>query len=161
MSDNEAVDVEVITPSVEDLIQAISGQQAIDVSQIFGDLMTSKVSDALEAEKVRVAGEIYNGVPADEEVSEEELESAMAELDALEAEETAAEVEVEEPVAEVEVEEPVAEVEVEEEPVAEIDLGSDEEHEEVEDTLGLYGDDEAAADVDSILSDEELPETED
>lgn len=149
MSDNESVEVEVITPSVEDLIQAISGQQALDVGQIFGDLMSTKVSDALEAEKVRVAGEIYNGTTADDDVSEEEVDAALAELDAMEEEE------VEEPVAEVE-DEPVVEVEVE--PVAEV--GADAEHDEVEDDLGLYGDEEAAADVDSILSDEELPETE-
>jgi hypothetical protein len=149
MSDNESVEVEVITPSVEDLIQAISGQQALDVGQIFGDLMSTKVSDALEAEKVRVAGEIYNGTTADDDVSEEEVDAALAELDAMEEEE------VEEPVAEVE-DEPVAEVE--DEPVAEV--GADVEHDEVEDDLGLYGDEEAAADVDSILSDEELPETE-
>jgi hypothetical protein len=150
MSDNEAVEVEVITPSVEDLIQAISGQQALDVGQIFGDLMSTKVSDALEAEKVRVAGEIYNGTTADDDVSEEEVDAALAELDAMEEEEVE-----DAPVAEVE-DEPVVEVEVE--PVAEV--GADAEHDEVEDDLGLYGDEEAAADVDSILSDEELPETE-
>jgi hypothetical protein len=150
MSDNESVEVEVITPSVEDLIQAISGQQALDVGQIFGDLMSTKVSDALEAEKVRVAGEIYNGTTADDDVSEEEVDAALAELDAMEEEEVE-----DAPVAEVE-DEPVVEVEVE--PVAEV--GADAEHDEVEDDLGLYGDEEAAADVDSILSDEELPETE-
>lgn len=157
MSDNEAVEVEVITPSVEDLIQAISGQQALDVGQIFGDLMSTKVSDALEAEKVRVAGEIYNGTTADDDVSEEEVDAALAELDAMEEEEVEEPaVEVEDaPVAEVE-DEPVVEVDVE--PVAEV--GADAEHDEVEDDLGLYGDEEAAADVDSILSDEELPETE-
>jgi hypothetical protein len=149
MSDNEAVDVEVITPSVDDLIRAISGEQALDVGQIFGNLMSAKVEDALEAEKVRVAGEIYNGTTSDDDVSEEEVDAALAELDAMEEEE------VEEPVAEVE-DEPVVEVEVE--PVAEV--GADAEHDEVEDDLGLYGDEEAAADVDSILSDEELPETE-
>lgn len=148
MSDNEAVDVEVITPSVDDLIRAISGEQALDVGQIFGNLMSAKVEDALEAEKVRVAGEIYNGTTADDDdVSEEEVDAALAELESMEQEEQ------EEPVAEVE--EPAVEVE---EPVAEI--GADVEHEEVEDDLGLYGDEEAAADVDSILSDEELPETE-
>ena len=157
MSDNETVDVEVITPSVEDLINSISGEQALDVSQIFDDLMSSKVSDALEAEKIRVAGEVFNGVSGeeDDDVSEEEVDAALAELETMEEEEGEEPVaEVEEPVAEVE--EPVAEVE---EPVAEV--GADEEHEEVEDDLGLYGDEEAAADVDSILSDEELPETED
>ena len=159
MSDNETVDVEVITPSIEDMLDAIAGDNALDSQKMFADLMSAKVSDALEAEKVRVAGQIFNG-ETELEVSEEDLEDAVAEIEAddeteVEVEEPVAEVEVEEPVAEVEVEEePVAEVEVEE-PVAEIDLGSDEEHEEVEDTLGLYGDEEAEADVEEILSSEE------
>jgi len=152
MSDNETVDVEVITPSIEDMLDAIAGDNALDSQKMFADLMSAKVSDALEAEKVRVAGQIFNG-ETELEVSEEDLEDAVAEIEA--DDETEVEVE-EEPVAEVEVEEePVAEVEVEEEPVAEIDLGSDEEHEEVEDTLGLYGDEEAEADVEEILSSEE------
>ena len=151
MSDNETVDVEVITPSIEGMLDAIAGDNALDSQKMFADLMLAKVSDALDAEKVRVAGQIFNG-ETDLEVSEEDLEDAIAEIEA----DDETEVEVEEPVAEVEVEEePVAEVEVEEEPVAEIDLGSDEEHEEVEDTLGLYGDEEAEADVEEILSSEE------
>ena len=157
MSDNETVDVEVITPSIEDMLDAIAGDNALDSQKMFADLMSAKVDDALEAEKVRVAGQIFNG-ETDLEVSEKDLEDAAAELEADDEteveveEEPVAEVEVEEPVAEVEVEEPVAEVE---EPVAEIDLGSDEEHEEVEDTLGLYSDEEAEADVEEILSSEE------
>ena len=149
MSDNETVDVEVITPSIEDMLDAIAGGNALDSQKMFADLMSAKVYDALEAEKVRVAGQVFNG-ETDLEVSEKDLEDAVAEVEA----DDETEVEVEEPVAEVEVEEPVAEVEVEE-PVAEIDLGSDEEHEEVEDTLGLYGDEEAEADVEEILSSEE------
>ena len=141
MSDNETVDVEVITPSIEDMLDAISGDNALDSQKMFADLMSAKVDDALEAEKVRVAGQVFNG-ETDLVVSEKDLEDAAAELEA----DDETEVEVEE--------EPVAEVEVEE-PVAEIDLGSDEEHEEVEDTLGLYGDEEAEADVEEILSSEE------
>ena len=140
MSDNETVDVEVITPSIEDMLDAIAGDNALDSQKMFADLMSAKVSDALDAEKVRVAGQIFNG-ETELEVSEEDLEDAVAEIEADDE-------------TEVEVEEPVAEVEVEE-PVAEIDLGSDEEHEEVEDTLGLYGDEEAEADVEEILSSEE------
>ena len=159
MSDNETVDVEVITPSIEDMLDAIAGGNALDSQKMFADLMSAKVYDALEAEKVRVAGQVFNG-ETDLEVSEKDLEDAAAELEAevddfsMDAliSDLDNETEVEEPVAEVEVEEPVAEVE---EPVAEIDLGSDEEHEEVEDTLGLYGDEEAEADVEEILSSEE------
>ena len=141
MSDNETVDVEVITPSIEDMLDAIAGGNALDSQKMFADLMLAKVDDALEAEKVRVAGQVFNG-ETDLEVSEKDLEDAAAELEA----DDETEVEVEE--------EPVAEVEVEE-PVAEIDLGSDEEHEEVEDTLWLYSDEEAEADVEEILSSEE------
>ena len=61
MSDNETVDVEVITPSIEDMLDAIAGDNALDSQKMFADLMSAKVSDALEAEKVRVAGQIFNG----------------------------------------------------------------------------------------------------
>ena len=152
MSDNETVDVEVITPSIEDMLDAIAGGNALDSQKMFADLMSAKVYDALEAEKVRVAGQVFNG-ETDLEVSEKDLEDAAAELEA-EVDDFSMYALISDLDNETEVEEPVAEVEVEE-PVAEIDLGSDEEHEEVEDTLGLYGDEEAEADVEEILSSEE------
>ena len=152
MSDNETVDVEVITPSIEDMLDAIAGGNALDSQKMFADLMSAKVYDALEAEKVRVAGQVFNG-ETDLEVSEKDLEDAAAELEA-EVYDFSMDALISDLDNETEVEEPVAEVEVEE-PVAEIDLGSDEEHEEVEDTLGLYGDEEAEADVEEILSSEE------
>ena len=120
--------------SIEDLIGAIGNEQAMDAQNAFADLMSGKIADALENEKVRIAGELFN------EPSEEDLEEIESEL--LEPSEE----------GDMETswfEEPV------EEPVAEIDLGSDEEHEEVEDTLGLYGVEEAETDVEEILSSEE------
>lgn len=165
----ETVEVEVVTPSIDDLLDAIAGEKALDASKVFGDLMKGKMDDALEAEKVRVAGQIFNGEEELEEPSEEELDAVAAEIEAddeteeapeAEAEEVVADEEAPEDEAEVE-EEPVAEVEVEE-PVAEeepvLDLGADEEHEEVEDDLGLYSDEQAEADVEEILSAEEETE---
>jgi hypothetical protein len=156
----ETVEVEVITPSIDDLLDAIAGEQALDASKVFGNLMKSKMDDALEAEKVRVAGQIFNG-EEEVELSDEEIEAELAdeeqeteEAPEAEAEEVVADEEAPEVEAEVE-DEPVAEVEVEE-PVAEV--GADEEHEEVEDPLGLYSDEQAEADVEEILSDEEATE---
>ena len=152
MSDNETVDVEVITPSIEDMLDAIACGNALDSQKMFADLMSAKVYDALEADKVRVAGQVFNG-ETDLEVSEKDLEDAAAELEA-EVDDFSMDALISDLDNETEVEEPVAEVEVEE-PVAEMDLGSGEEREEVEDTLGLYGDEEAEADVEEILSSEE------
>ena len=135
--------------SIEDLIGAIGNEQAMDAQNAFADLMAGKIADALENEKVRIAGELFN------EPSEEDLEEIDSEL--LEpSEEDLEEIESEllEPSEEGDMETSWFEEPVEE-PVAEIDLGSDEEHEEVEDTLGLYGVEEAETDVEEILSSEE------
>ena len=157
----ETVEVEVVTPSIDDLLDAIAGEKALDASKVFGDLMRSKMDDALEAEKVRVAGQIFNGEEELEEPSEEELDAVAAEVEADDETEEAPEAEAEEVVADEEAPEVEAEVEVEE-PVAEeepvLDLGADEEHEEVEDPLGLYSDEQAEADVEEILSAEEETE---
>ena len=157
----ETVEVEVVTPSIDDLLDAIAGEKALDASKVFGDLMRGKMDDALEAEKVRVAGQIFNGEEELEEPSEEELDAVAAEVEADDETEEAPEAEAEEVVADEEAPEVEAEVEVEE-PVAEeepvLDLGADEEHEEVEDDLGLYSDDQAEADVEEILSAEEETE---
>lgn len=159
----ETVEVEVVTPSIDDLLDAIAGDKALDASKVFGDLMKGKMDDALEAEKVRVAGQIFNGEEELEEPSEEELDAVAAEVEADDETEEAPEAEAEEVVADEEA--PEVEAEVEEEPVAEVeveepvfDLGADEEHEEVEDDLGLYSDEQAEADVEEILSAEEETE---
>jgi len=47
--------------SIEDLIDNITGQEYAKAEPMFHELLQSKVNDALEAEKVKVAGQIFNG----------------------------------------------------------------------------------------------------
>lgn len=68
-------ETEVVTNPIEDLIQSATTQDFSAASDIFNDIMSSKMADALEQQKIAVANRIYNGVePEDEEVSDEDLE---------------------------------------------------------------------------------------
>ena len=65
---------------VDDVLQAIQQKNIGRAKAAFGDVMSQKVTDALEAEKVRVAASIFNGGLPEEE------EEPTAELDAEESE---------------------------------------------------------------------------
>ena len=68
--------------SIEDLIDDITRQNFAKAEPHFHTILQSKVDDALEAEKVKVAGHIFNGEEEeqleldldDEDESEEEVE---------------------------------------------------------------------------------------
>lgn len=149
--DDDTMDVEVITPSIDDLLHSIKSGEALDASTIFNDLMSGKIDDALAQEKVRIAGAVYNG---DEQEEDLDVEAELEEEDAEEVEEEELELDAE---TEAEVDAAVEEILADDEPeeVLDIDLGDDEEHEETEDALGLYSDEEAEADIEDILSDDE------
>ena len=139
MSDVANETQEPVTVSVEDLVNSIEKGDAFTSSQIFKDIVQSRIDDAMEQEKIRMANQVYNGV--EDEVSDEDVEAAADEVEAE------MEAEAEEEVAEVE-ESEVEEEPAPEEPVAE--LPAEEEHEEPQDDLGLYADE-----VEDILSDDE------
>ena len=65
--------------SIEDLIDDITNQNFAKAEPHFHTILQSKVNDALEAEKVKVAGHIFNG---------EEEEQLELDLDDEEVEET-------------------------------------------------------------------------
>lgn len=141
--EDDTMDVEVISPSIDDLLHSIKSGEAMDASNMFNDLMAGKIEDALEQEKVRIAGAVYNGDEQGEEEDEVEVDEEEAEFDAeLEAE------------VDAEVEEILADS-GEPEEYLEIDLGDDQEHEETDDTLGIYDDETAEQDIEDILSDDE------
>jgi len=83
--------------SIEDLIDDITRQNFAKAEPHFHTILQSKVDDALEAEKVKVAGHIFNGeeeeqleldLDDDKEVEEtEEEESSEEETDDDEDEE--------------------------------------------------------------------------
>ena len=60
--------------SIEDLIDNIANQDFAKAEPMFHDLLNAKMNDAMEAEKVRVAGQIFNG-------EEEQLELDFDEED--------------------------------------------------------------------------------
>ena len=88
--------------SIEDLIDDITRQNFAKAEPHFHTILQSKVDDALEAEKVKVAGHIFNGEEEeqleldldDEDESEEEVEET--EEDDEEVEEESDEEEAEE-----------------------------------------------------------------
>lgn len=53
--------------SVEELINHITDQNYSKAEITLNDLMSDKMNDALEQEKIAVANQIYNGVDPDEE----------------------------------------------------------------------------------------------
>jgi len=160
MSDIANETQEPVTVTVADLVNSIEKGDAFTSSKMFNDLLQGRIDDALEQEKIRIANSVYND--AEEEISDEEVEAELEDLESDDEEvETEAETEVEtEAETEVEAE---AEMEIPEPdwdtPLARGQLAreleyqegeNEEEHEEPEDTMGLYADE-----IEDILSDEE------
>jgi len=79
---------EVQTNPLEDLVQNALDQDFNKANQIFGDLMGTKISDALDAEKVKLADQLYNGVEAEEEPDEEQLELDLEDEEEVDADES-------------------------------------------------------------------------
>jgi len=61
---------------IKDLIQYALDQDYNKASEVFGDVMSVKISDLLDQEKVKLAGQIYNG---------EELEGGGQEYASIDA----------------------------------------------------------------------------
>ena len=57
-----------MSETIEDLIAKTQEKDFVAANDIFAELMQGKINDAMEQEKIRVAGQIYNGLePGDEE----------------------------------------------------------------------------------------------
>ena len=101
------------TNPIQDLIKASLEKDYNNANKIFGEVMTIKMTDLLDQEKVKMADQVYNGVEAepeedpelnDEEETEEDLEAEeeTEEEAGEEAEEEAESEEVEEEEKEIE-----------------------------------------------------------
>ena len=55
------------TNHIQDLIKASLEKDYNHANKIFGEVMTIKMSDLLDQEKVKMADQVYNGVPEEEE----------------------------------------------------------------------------------------------
>ena len=94
--------------TIEDLIQHSLAQDYNKANEVFGNVMTTRVADLLDQQKVKIAGQIYNDEPADEEdpLEDEDFEETEAEAEGEDEEgEEEPEEEVEEEDAEAEEEE--------------------------------------------------------
>lgn len=58
----------------QDLIQHALDQDYNKANNTFGEIMTVKMSDLLDQEKIKLAGQIYNGEEPDEEDDQLELD---------------------------------------------------------------------------------------
>jgi hypothetical protein len=56
-----------MSEAVKDMIQQALDQDYNDANKTFNDVMTIKMSDLLDQEKVRLADQIYNGVEPNDE----------------------------------------------------------------------------------------------
>jgi len=74
MSENETVE---LSPT-ENLVNALEVGNFTSAEDLFNTLMHTKVQDALDAEKVSVADQIFNGVEEEDlEVTDEEITAAL------------------------------------------------------------------------------------
>ena len=85
MSEQEALELEVDAVETEeevaevnptlDLVNALQAGEFNAADQLFKDILGDKVHATLDAEKIAVAGQIFNGEPAyDEDFSEDDVE---------------------------------------------------------------------------------------
>lgn len=80
---------------IEDLINSVIDQDFAKAEPTFKDIMTAKMDDALEQEKIAMADIMFNGAEVDEEesaevdddITDEDMEAAIDELEPEEAEE--------------------------------------------------------------------------
>ena len=78
MSEENTVDAESETPEVspaENFINAVTAKDYVAASKEFEEMMLGKVDDALEQEKVNLAGQIFNGEEPPEEDEEDHIEN--------------------------------------------------------------------------------------
>lgn len=59
--------------NIQDFIDNVTKQDFSKAGPLFNDLLQAKVSDALDAEKIKLSNEIYNGIEP-EEVDDEEVD---------------------------------------------------------------------------------------
>jgi hypothetical protein len=78
---------------IQDLIKAALDKDYNNANKTFGEVMTIKMSDLLDQEKIKMADQVYNGA---EEEEEEDLEIDTEELEELEMEDGVEELESEE-----------------------------------------------------------------
>ena len=75
MSDVENTEVENEENPLAGLVQAALDKDYNKANEIFGDAISVKLSDIMDQERVKIAGQMFNGDPEDEDPEDEEDES--------------------------------------------------------------------------------------
>ena len=83
----EVMDQEQPPLEIQNMIQHAMDNEFSQANNIFGDIMTMKMNDMLDQEKIRLADQIYNGVEDDEDIDpdEDQLELDLEGEDELES----------------------------------------------------------------------------
>ena len=68
---SEDVQTEVEVDPIENLIQSTLDQNFTSATKSFNDIMSVKINDVLDQEKIRLSGQIYNGEAPDEDEDEQ------------------------------------------------------------------------------------------
>ena len=85
-------DLELETNPTLDLVNALQGGNCNSAEELFNDILGDKVQQSLDAEKVAVADQIFNGIdPVEMEMEDEEVDAILD--NEVEEEEFTAEVE--------------------------------------------------------------------
>ena len=65
-----------------DLINALASGKTSDANNTFNDLMSSKISAALDAKKIELANDVYNGVTdsIEQEIGTDEVQGTETEI---------------------------------------------------------------------------------
>jgi len=69
--------------SIENFIDKIQTQDFTNASPIFGELMSSKLADALDQAKIKIANEVFNAGDDDDEEDEDLEELSDEEIDEI------------------------------------------------------------------------------
>ena len=93
--------------TIEDLVRHSLDQDYNKANKVFGDLMSDKLNTVLDQAKMKIAGQIYNGDPEDEEEIEDEEDIENEEEEVEGEEETEEEIETADEAEEEEKEEEV------------------------------------------------------
>ena len=68
--------------SIEDFIDKVHMQDFTNAAPMFGELMASKLGDALDQAKMKIANEVFSSADDDlEELSDEEIDEILDEED--------------------------------------------------------------------------------
>lgn len=64
-----------------DLITALANNKTAEANNVFNDLMSAKISDALDARKIEIADDVYNGVNVEQEIVDADVQGNEIESD--------------------------------------------------------------------------------